>query len=140
MQTAIQTSAGVTPSTRHPGTTACALWQRRHVQARPRNVSAAAAAAPGPPWKDGRLPSAQPARTSGPRMRLAEEAGKSYRDVDAELWEVLDICEDYELEEIHAILFGVPAPTNGVSDGVSMALALRPMGLRMLQECWCSMQ
>ena len=55
----------------------------------------------------------QPPRPHGSPMRLAEEAGTTYRDVDAELWEVLDICEDHELEEIHSILFGAHAASRG---------------------------
>lgn len=29
-------------------------------------------------------------------------------DVDMELWAVLDLCSDDELEEVHSILFGAP--------------------------------
>jgi hypothetical protein len=64
-------------------------------------------------------------------MRLAEEAGSSYRDVDAELWEVLDICEDHELEEIHTILFGTPAPV-----APAYVSSISSMELGLSAKCW----
>ncbi|KAK9822234.1 hypothetical protein WJX81_003153 [Elliptochloris bilobata] len=50
-------------------------------------------------------------------------------DVDSELWAVLDLCSDDELEEVHGVLFGVsplsPVVKSLVADNEPAAVALR---------------